>query len=158
MLFSWFVVLQLIQIISWNDNLSLNFFFSIFQFYILQFYKIFFPLKDRLFSIFLSIFSFLWPGFLKNLWKQKILYLSYISSNFKQFCHSNFRSYIFTNTFRKIYENKNIVFKWFFRVISNYFCTWVSPSYIFTKMFWKIYGNKNIVFCSLKIFWKIYEN
>ena len=59
------------------------------------------------------LFSYIYETFFKNLWKQKVLCLSdfcVISS----YCVTHvFCSYIFANIYRKIYENKSIMLKWF---------------------------------------------
>ena len=129
------LIIGLIVFISFSSHLSissldmiisLNFFFSIFQFSILQ---------SHSYSL-------------------------------------GFHPYIFKKIFWKIYENKNIAFNWFFRVIFKLFCYSYFPflyihkkflknlwkqkyctllfgflqSCIFAKKFWKIYENKNIVF------------
>ena len=88
------------------------------------------------------------------------LQIGYLAFYFSQYFHSyslGFHPYILIKVFSKIYENKKIVFKWFFGVVSSFFVTRIFHFYLFTKIFRKIYENKNIAFCYLDFFVLIYS-
>ena len=121
-------------------------------------------------------------NFLKNLWKESIVFKWFLS-NFNRFYYSDFLFLYIYEKFLKNLWKQNILFqtilllgfsllkdlqKFFEKFmetkycVSNYFVAWIFPSYIFTKLFWKIYGYKILyskLFCysdfpSLYIFTK----
>ena len=118
--FLYFLFFKLVHIIFGYDNLFLIFSSLSFNSRSFNSMKYFLPLKIDYLAYFFKYFSL--NIFILKAWVSIAIY----SETF----------------FWKIYESKNIVFKWFFRVMSSYFVTQTFRSYIFQTIFEKLMKTK----------------